>query len=73
MFKTIIAGGRDFNDYYKLSYYCDYYLKNKKDVEIVSGIANGADSLGIKYAIERNFSLKKFPADWTKYGKSAGF
>jgi predicted Rossmann fold nucleotide-binding protein DprA/Smf involved in DNA uptake len=73
MFRVIIAGGRDFCDYVKLVKYCDFYLKNKSGIEIVSGNANGADKLGEKYAIERNFSVKSFPADWTKFGKSAGF
>jgi hypothetical protein len=78
MFKVIIAGGRDFNDYDLLVKVCDHMLSNKIndnniDIEIVSGNANGADKLGEKYAIERNFKLKLFPADWITYNKSAGY
>ena len=56
---------------------------NPSDVEIVSGMAKGADSLGVQYAKERGMSVKEFPAKWddfegkdhweigrTKYGKS---
>ena len=42
-------------------------------IEIVSGTANGADKLGEKYALETIFNLKKMPANWDLYGKSAGY
>jgi hypothetical protein len=71
--KVIIAGGRDFNDYSLLKEKCDFFFQNHIEIEIVSGTANGADKLGEKYANEKGFLLKKFPADWNKYGKSAGF
>lgn len=69
--KTIIAGGRDFND-------TDFFnkcLKNYKNpiTEVICGMANGADTLGKVYAIENNIELKKFPAKWDVYGRSAGF
>ena len=71
--RVIIAGGRDFDNYSLLKEKCDYYLKNYKDIEIVSGTANGADILGEKYASDNNFPIKKFPADWEKLGRSAGY
>ena len=64
MFKVIIAGGRDFNNYTYLKSKCDHALKNKKQIQIVSGKAKGADSLGEQYAKENNLSIKEFPADW---------
>ena len=71
--KVIIAGGREFTDYDKLRSYCDYILQNQKDVEIVSGAARGADILGEKYARERGYRITQSPANWDKYGKSAGY
>ena len=71
--KIIIAGGRDFLDFDLMSSKLDHYTSNLKDIEIVSGGANGADSLGEKYANLNNHSIKRFPADWDKYGKGAGF
>lgn len=50
-----------------------FFFQNHIEIEIVSGTANGADKLGEKYANEKGYLLKKFPADWDKYGKSAGF
>jgi len=81
--RIIIAGSRGFNDYKLLKDKCfdiivDMIFENKngierKDIEIISGTANGADKLGEKYANEKHFKLKKFPANWDKYGKSAGY
>ena len=73
LIKVIIAGGRDFNDYDLLKNTCDYLLSDYDDIEIISGNANGADKLGERYAIENNYKLNSFPADWNKYGKSAGY
>ena len=72
MIKVIIAGGRDFDDFNKLCQVCDEFLKDQKDIEIVSGAYKGADLLGERYAAERNHTIKQFPADWRRYGKSAG-
>lgn len=71
--KVIIAGTRTFEDYQKLRKECDEALINKKAIEIVSGRAPGADQLGERYAKERGYPVKPFPADWSKYGKRAGF
>ena len=71
--KVIIAGGRDFNDYDQLRSYCDYLLQNKDEIEVVSGCARGADKLGERYAEERGYAIKRFPADWGTHGKSAGY
>ena len=71
--KVIIAGGRNFNDYKKLCQFCDKVLSNQTEIEIVSGTANGADKLGEKYANDKKYPIKQFPANWNKYGKSAGY
>jgi len=63
-FKLIVAGGRDFDNYEMLSEYLIKLLKNKKNIEIVSGTADGADALGERFAIENNLGLKSFPAPW---------
>jgi hypothetical protein len=73
MIRVIIAGGRDFHDYPRLKAYMDCLLEPiTEPVEIVSGGANGADSLGERYARESGYKLKRFPANWDKYGKAAG-
>lgn len=71
--KIIVAGSRDFNDYELLKSRLSLCLKDAVDIEIVSGTAKGADRLGELYANENNLKLKKFPADWNRYGKQAGY
>lgn len=74
MFKVIIAGGRDFNDYSRLCEHVTHLLRNQyKGIEVVSGGARGADSCGEQYAIEYNYPIKLFEAQWEEYGKSAGY
>ena len=62
--KVVIAGGRDFKDYELLCKVCDHKLQNLDNVEIVSGKASGADTLGERYAKERGWPIKEFPAKW---------
>lgn len=71
-FKVIIAGGRDFNDLKLLASTCDKILKNKANVEVVSGVARGADRMGEAYAYSKGWGVKRFPARWEDYGKPAG-
>ena len=42
-------------------------------MEIISGTANGADRLGEAFALKYGIEVKRFPAQWHKYGKSAGY
>ena len=75
--RIIIAGGRKFNDYKLLKNKVDFYLSDLVNknyiIEIVTGKATGADSLGEKYALEKEYKIAEFPPDWNKYGKRAGY
>lgn len=72
--KIIVAGGRDFTSYELLEKELKSIINNNQDqsIEIISGGARGADSLGIRFAKENNIPIKIFPALWDTYGKSAG-
>jgi hypothetical protein len=80
--RIIIAGSRTFNDYNTLKnkiveilkqLQSEGYTIDKKTIEIISGTANGADKLGEKFAIKFDFNLTRFPADWNRFGNSAGY
>lgn len=74
MFRLIIAGGRDFNNYAGLQRSLDHLLRNViDDTQIVCGMAKGADRLGERYAKEHGYTIRYLPADWDADGKSAGF
>ncbi len=73
--RIVIAGCRDYNNYDEAKEFIDVCLNDiKKDNEIIilSGCASGADAIGERYAKESGFEVEKFPADWKKYGRSAG-
>lgn len=77
MLRIIIAGSRGFSDYDTLKTTVDHFIASESagdpepGVEIVSGMAKGADLLGVQYAHERGYKVLEFPADWSR-GRSAG-
>jgi len=70
--KLIIAGGRNAPAYEELEELWKY-LDAGVITEVVSGCAKGADTLGEMWATKNGIPIKKFPADWKKHGKAAGF
>lgn len=70
--KLIVAGSRDFTDYEFLKKTLDKLLINQTDIEIVCGMARGADLLGKRYAEERGYPVKEMPANWD-LGKRGGY
>ena len=72
--KVIIAGSRDINDFdLVLETVKKSGIKISEISEIVSGGAKGVDSVGESIAKAFGIPVKKFPADWDKHGKVAGF
>ena len=43
------------------------------EIIIISGTAPGADRMGEVYANEFHHQCERYPADWDRYGKSAGY
>lgn len=68
--RVCVFGGRDYNDYERVSNVLD---KITRFDSIVCGEARGADSLGRRYAEEHNIQIDSFPAEWDKHGKRAGY
>jgi hypothetical protein len=79
-FRVIVAGSRgagsDADTYLLLENKLNSILSKKSvthNIEIVSGTAAGADKMGEHYAVVYSHDIKQFPADWTKFGKRAGY
>lgn len=68
--KCIIAGSRTITDISKVKQAIEKSGWNIE--EVVSGGARGVDALGEVYAQDNGKAVKRFPADWSKYGRSAG-
>lgn len=68
--RLVIAGSRNFTD--KKLMWEKLALIKTPITEVVCGCAKGADSLGEEWAKEKGIPVKRFPADWKKFGKKAG-
>lgn len=69
--KVIVAGSREFNDRELLDRTMRR-LYGSQGIIVLSGMARGADTLGKEWAEENGVVVDKHPADWDRYGKSAG-
>lgn len=79
--RLIIAGCRDCK-YYPFLFHALQTVRNEKGSiglvlafleTVVSGCAEGVDTMGEIYAKEFNLKIDAHPADWSTHGRSAGF
>lgn len=65
--KTIIAGSRNITNVNYLYTELPWPI-----TEVISGGARGVDTLGEQWAFEHGIPVKRFPANWSKFGRGAG-
>lgn len=71
--RVLVCGDRTWDDYQTLSNALNTLCNVYPIDTIIEGEARGADRMAAKWAEnERGYTVIKFPADWDKYGKSAG-
>lgn len=70
--KTIIAGSRNINNV-NLKVSEAVYYSGIKMTEIVSGTARGVDQAGELFGHKNNIPVKRFPAEWERLGRGAGY
>ena len=73
--RVVIAGSRNFNDYEMFASIVGEFLKpicEEYEMIIVSGHCSGTDLMGERYAKENGYEVEIYPAEWKKYGRSAG-
>lgn len=71
--KLIVAGSRSITDYAQVDAILDEHQWVDWASEFVVGRAPGVDDLAEEFADEHGIPKTPFPADWSKYGKGAGF
>ena len=71
-YHVAVVGCRDFTDYWYLKYKLDFIFQTHNTNKILSGGAQGTDSLACTYAQEHGYEFVEYPADWQQYGKKAG-
>jgi hypothetical protein len=67
--KVLVCGGRDFNNKELLWQFLDRFHGISV---IVHGASRGADRLAGEWAVFHSIPAQVFPAEWDRYGKSAG-
>ncbi len=75
IYRVVIAGCRNYNNYAEAKRFIDRCLSRilkENEIIIVSGGCSGADMIGERYAKESGFKIERYPANWGKFGKSAG-
>jgi len=68
--KVIVAGSRNCESLHEVKV---AITKSKFHIsELVCGCARGVDTIAEQWAIRNGIPVKRFPAEWDKYGKAAG-
>lgn len=72
--RVLVCGGRDYEDKARVWTVMDRWLEANQyqGFTVISGGAPGVDSLAAEWAHERHLPVQYFPADWDRYGRSAG-
>ena len=74
--RLIVAGGRDFTDTNRMIAELQKLVESGEitdSPELVCGMARGADMLAYSLWANNKMPIHNFPANWDKYGKSAGY
>lgn len=69
--RVIIAGSRGIEDYEQVVLAVN--ASGWKPDVVLSGAAAGVDQLGVRWALRHGVKVESYPAEWDKWGKSAGF
>lgn len=67
--RVLICGDRNWTDYKRI--YKEVQKLSDDDL-VIHGAAQGADTLGSLAARRRGLMVQAFPAQWERYGRSAG-
>lgn len=73
MARVCVTGGRDYDDRATLYFQLDMIQVEFRMDELWHGDAKtGADRMANDWAMERGVFVRKFPANWSAFGKVAG-
>lgn len=70
--KVLVTGGRDYPGKQRMFAVLDELHRTRGITKIVHGQARGADRLAMQWARSRGVPEQGYPAEWSKYGNSAG-
>jgi hypothetical protein len=70
--RVVVFGGRDFDKLGLLFKALDQVDEQYGISVVIDGVARGADTMAHKWALARGKETERYPADWAKFGRSAG-
>lgn len=70
--KVLVCGGRDYSNSFEMNAVLYKIHIERNITQIISGSARGADTMAIGWALLWNVDFEEFPANWDRYGRSAG-
>jgi hypothetical protein len=74
--RLLVCGSRTWTDRASLWQVLDRLISEHGDgqvVTVIEGDARGVDRLAGQLARRRGWRLERYPADWTRHGRAAGF
>ena len=73
MQKVVIAGSREITNREFIRKEMNNLWREIGPFELVSGMARGVDRVSRDLAVAAGITVHEMPADWNRYGKSAGY
>ena len=75
--RLLVCGSRTIVDkewiFTQIESYWYFHLACYSDPIMIEGGARGVDTIAKEYALENEWEVEEYPAEWDKYGKSAGY
>jgi len=70
--RVLVCGGRNYGDHVHVNDVLNALHAERPISAIITGAASGADQLASKWAQRRGVRVDEYPADWRRFGLSAG-
>lgn len=75
--RLLVCGSRGITDkdwiFSQIESYWYEHLACYSDPIMIEGAARGVDLIAKAYAVENNWKVEEYPADWEKHGRGAGY
>lgn len=75
--RLLVCGSRGITDkdwiFSQIESYWYEHLACYSDPIMIEGAARGVDLIAKAYAVENNWEVEEYPAEWDKYGRGAGY
>ena len=75
--RLLVCGSRTITDknwiYSQIESYWYEHLACYSDPIMIEGAARGVDLIAKAYAVENDWKVEEYPADWEKHGRDAGY